>query len=108
MSETPTPINTKLVITTDSAELMNTDTQQSPILHQSPEQIQDESISLTPPTPKQRQEEIVEEESKEVNHSLLYFLKIILACRNLLNHQYNVLQFLSHLVKVFRKKRNLL
>ncbi len=65
------------MIVTDSIESTNTDTQHSPPSHHSPEQIQNESINLTPPIPQKQQEEQLvieeeEEESKEVNNSSVF------------------------------------
>ncbi len=65
-SQTPTPTNTKLVIVTDSVESTNSDTQHSSPSNHSPEQIQTESINLTPPMPQKQQEEVVEEEEEEL------------------------------------------
>lgn len=64
------------MIVTDSIESTNTDTQHSPPSHHSPEQIQNESINLTPPIPqKQQEEQLIEEEkeeSKEVTNSSVF------------------------------------
>ena len=62
-SEPQTPVNTELVVMTDSLELTNT-ASHSPLSNHSSEQIQDEPINLTPPTPQAKQEE-----SEQVNIS---------------------------------------
>ncbi len=61
-SQTQTPTNTELVITTNSLELTNIETH-SPLSIHSPEQTQIESIHITLPTPQSQQKE---EESEQV------------------------------------------